>query len=143
QDQEVINQVSGLRNERTVGIFRGDNCLRRFFTDLLQNLVEPAVEQISRITSFRTLFLSLLDDGIQFLKHALHSRLRAKTRIGSRVAGRTARFDFNEDSILITIETHLHDLLRVAGGFAFMPQLLPASAPEICFTLLEGELERF
>ena len=59
------------------------------------------------------------------------------------MAGRTARFDLNEDSILIAIETHLHDLLRVAGGFAFVPELLPASAPEICFTLLEGELKRF
>src|SRR6058998_3693048 len=63
QHQEVINQIGGLGNKAAVGIFSGDNCFRRFFPDLLQNLVEPTVEQVGGITAFGPLFLSLRNDG--------------------------------------------------------------------------------
>src|SRR5262245_48753463 len=59
------------------------------------------------------------------------------------MACRSPGIYFNQNGILIAIQTDFHDLLRVSRRLSFVPELLAAAAPEIGFAAFEREPERF
>src|SRR5262245_31967553 len=59
------------------------------------------------------------------------------------MAGRSERFDLNQNRVVVAIETHLDDLLKIPRRFTLVPKLLTASAPEMRLPLLERHSKRF
>src|SRR5262245_52476306 len=54
----------------------------------------------------------------------------------------TLWLDLDQNRVVIAIQADVHDLLRIAGRFPFVPKPFSASAPEPRFFSLEGALSR-
>src|SRR5262245_8618206 len=72
-DQQVVKQIADLGRELFAAfviarVLRRDDRFGGFLADLLEYLVEAAVEEITRVGAFGALILSLLDQLEEFLK---------------------------------------------------------------------------
>ncbi len=77
----MVEQVRHLRGQRVVvAVLRRDDRLRRLLADLLQNLVQPLLEEVSRVRAFRHLAAPRLDDRVESFQRLAQPRTRRPAR---------------------------------------------------------------
>jgi hypothetical protein len=85
EHEEVVDEIGSFGHQFRRGfVLGGDDRLGGLFSQFLEDLVESAVEQIRRVTPFRTRLLATLDQFRQFEEEDFQTGLDAET-------GRTER----------------------------------------------------
>src|SRR5581483_2178249 len=97
----------------------------------------PLLPAVNLLGTFE-LFLGDLEPAVPPL------RLNRAEKAGliTFVTGRPDLLDLDQKRVAVAIEGNVLDSLRVAAGFAFHPELLTGTAPEMSFAGLQGFFQR-
>ena len=95
-------------------------------SDFLTDFFDALVQQVVCVRIFPWILAPVFDLGEDLVCDVKYAVFVTETAMLPRVAGAFAHLlHLDQQGVAVTIESHLLDILEIAGGFALMPKLLP------------------
>src|ERR671927_762017 len=118
EDDEVVDEVGRLRGERAhVFVLRRDDGLGRFLADLLENLVQPLLEEVGRVRAFGHLPLPPFDDAVKPFEHVADAGCVIFTLGPTRSEEHTSELQSHSDLVCrLLLEKKNHEIDHPTQG---------------------------
>jgi len=145
EHQKVVDEVCALF-EQTFVVFGGgfERHFDTFLTDFLGDFLGAGVQESGGVGGVRIAFRrternNALEPGQEMFYRVI---VLVPAGVGARVAGRSEWMRLDEEGITVAVEPEFVHAERIAGGLAFLPELLSRAGVERHVTRGLGCLER-